>query len=198
MNSRQMWVTTAVLLALAMAMSLYLWQLRNREALPPAATATATPVAPPKSGPTQQVTLWVADDDPGVLRTQSATIPLASGRQQQAQELLRALINVYAAKDSGHSLPPGAEVNNVYLVDPGLAVIDINGAFADGQTSGVLAEELTVASLIQTLSSNIQGLTQVKILADGKERDTLAGHADLSGIFSVPEVSELSRQLSTE
>ena len=94
-------------------------------------------------------------------------------------------------------MPPGSDIRSVYLVDPGLAVIDINAAFADGHRSGVLVEELTVASLIQTLSANIPGILKVKILVEGKQRDTLAGHADLSNFFDVSAVNQLASQLQS-
>ncbi|HEV2696379.1 MAG TPA: GerMN domain-containing protein, partial [Terriglobales bacterium] len=76
--------------------------------------------------------------------------------------------------------------------------IDLNAAFADGQTSGVLAEELTIASMVQSLSSNVRGITQVKFLVDGNERDTLAGHADLTGTYAVSQISGLAKQLSEQ
>ena len=79
-----------------------------------------------------------------------------------------------------------------------MAVIDVNSDFLDGQTSGILAEELTIASMIQTLSANIPGLMRVKILANGKERETLAGHADLSGFYDVAQIADLARQLSAQ
>jgi hypothetical protein len=83
----------------------------------------------------------------------------------------------------------------VYLVDPGLAVIDINAAMADGHRSGVLVEELTIASLVQTLSANVPGILRVKVLVEGIQRDTLAGHADLTDFFDVSAVNQLSTQL---
>jgi hypothetical protein len=72
-----------------------------------------------------------------------------------------------------------------------LAVIDTNSAFADNHRSGVLVEELTVASLVETLSANIPGITRVRILVDGKSRDTLAGHADLSDFYDVAAVNRM-------
>jgi hypothetical protein len=147
------------------------------------------------SGPTEQVTLYVAYDDAEVLRPQSARIPLPAGRQERAEELLRALLNLYLDKLSPHLLAAGSEVRDVYLVDPGLAVIDLNAAFADGHRSGVLVEELTVASLVETLSTNIPGITRAKILVDGKERDTLAGHLDLTNVYDVAAFSQLVLQL---
>ncbi len=88
-----------------------------------------------------------------------------------------------------------AEVHDVYLVDPGLAVIDLNSAFADGHRSGILVEELTIASLARTLSANVPGINRIKILVDGKGRDTLAGHADISGFYDVEAVDQLAAEL---
>jgi hypothetical protein len=146
-------------------------------------------------GPTEQLTLYVAYDDPGSLRAQGASIPLPAGRQERAQELLRALLGLYLEKSSSHPLGPGAEIRDVYLVDPGLAVIDTNDAFADGHRSGVLEEELTVASMVETLAANIPGINRVKILVGGKERETLAGHADLTGFYDVSAVNQLVGEL---
>jgi len=105
------------------------------------------------------------------------------------------LLSIYLDKSSPHVLAPGAEVRSVFLIDPGAAVIDLNSAFADKHRSGALIEELTVASLIHTVSANTQGLLKVKILVDGKERDTLAGHADLSSYYDVAAVNQLATEL---
>ena len=200
MIPRQFVIATVILFVLAIGMSIYVWQLRHHEitAPRPARAAPVQHVTPPASGPTERVTVYVAYDDPGELRAQSISIPLSSGRQQRAEEILRGLLNVYLDKNSRHLMAAGAEVGDVYLVDPGLAVVDVNSALVDGQTSGVLAEELTVVSMIQTLSTNVFGLTRVKILVDGKERETLAGHTDLSEFYDVAQVAELAKQLSVQ
>jgi hypothetical protein len=197
MIPRHFYIAVSVLLAAVLGMSVYAWHMRGRAAASPTATADTRPVVAPVSGPTEQVSLFVAYDDIGILRPQSARIPLPSVRQQRAEELLRALFALYLDKSSPHPIPPGSEVRSVYLVDPGLAVIDVNSAFADSHRSGVLSEELTVASLIETLSANIPGILKVKILVEGKERETLAGHADLSNFFDVSGVNQLAAQLQS-
>jgi hypothetical protein len=196
MIPRHLYFAVTVLLLAVLGMSLYAWHIRGRAAAP-AFSLDTRPVVPPVAGPTEQVTLFVAYDDVGVLHAQSARIPLPSVRQQRAEELLRALLALYLDKSSPHPIPPGSDVRSVYLVDPGLAVIDLNAAFADGHRSGVLEEELTVASLIQTLSANLPGILKVKILVDGKERQTLAGHADLSNFFDVSAINQLTTQLQS-
>ena len=194
MIPRHLVISVAIMLAVALGMSVYVWRMRGRVAQTEA-TAYPSPVAPPVSGPTEQITLYVAYDDPGVIRPQSARIPLPAGRQQRAQELLRALLDLYLGKSSPHPLATGTEIRDVYLAEPGLAVIDINATFADGHRSGVLVEELTVTSLVRTLSANVPGLTRVRILVDGKARETLAGHADLSDFYEVSQVDQMAAQL---
>lgn len=196
MIPRHLAIGVAIMLAVTLGMFLYVWRVRRRVIQGEAPVTTAQPVAPPASGPSAQVTLYIAYDDAGVLRPRPTRIPLPAARQQRAQELLRALLGVYLDKDSPHALATGAEVRDVYLVDPDLAVIDTNAAFADGHRSGVLVEELTVASVVQTLAANVQGINRVKILVEGKPRDTLAGHADLSQIYDVGQVGQMSVQLA--
>ena len=198
MIPRQFYITVTMLFELTIAMSVYVWQLRRREIKSPRLTEKTEHVSPPTSGPMEQVTVYVAYDNPGELREKSISIPLAAGRQQRAEGLLRGLMSLYTAKESTHPLAAGAEIRQLFLVDPGLAVIDVNSAFVEGQVSGVLAEELTITSLVQTLSTNMPGLTRVKILVDGKEQETLAGHADLTGFYDVQQIAEVAKQLSPQ
>jgi hypothetical protein len=196
MIPRHLVIGVAVLLIAALGISVYAWHMRKSAASPVASTDTR-PLAPPVVGPTERVTLYVAHDDDGTLRPESAQIPMPSGRQQRAEELLRALLSLYLDKSSPHILGPGSDVRSVFLVDPDVAVIDLNGAFADTHRSGVLVEELTVASLIHTISASTPGILKVKILVDGQERATLAGHADLSSFYDVTAVNQLATQLQS-
>src|SRR3984957_20543036 len=197
MIPRHFFIALSILLAAVLGMSLYAWRMRGRAAATPVPSLDSGPVVAPVAGNTERVTLFVAYDDIEVLRSQSAQIPMPSVRQERAEEVLRALIALYLDKTSPHPLPPGSDIRSVYLVDPGLAVIDVNAALADGHRSGVLAEELTVASVIQTLSTNIPGILKAKILVEGKQRDTLAGHIDWSEFFNVSAVNQLTMQLQT-
>ena len=195
MIPRHLLIGVAVLLVAVLGLGIYALHMRRTAVPTPVATIDTRPLAPPVAGPTERVTLFVAHDDDGSLRAEAALIPLPSGRQQRAEELLRALLSHYLDKSSPHPLGSAADIRSVFLVDPGVAVIDLNSAFADGHRSGVLVEDLTITSLIHTLSANIPGVLRVKILVDGKERETLAGHADLTGFYDVTAVNQLSTQL---
>ena len=195
MIPRHLLIGVAALLVLVVSMGIYLRHMRRQAEELESAAADALPVAPPASGPTETVTLYVADDAAGMLRARSAQIPLPGGRQQRAEELLRALLRIYQQ--------PGARASSClrrrtsaasYLVDPGAAVIDLNAAFADQHRSGILSEQLTVNSLVETLAVNVPGIQRVNILVEGKTRETLAGHADLTESFDVMTIEQAGNQ----
>jgi hypothetical protein len=190
MIPRHLVIGVAVMLVVVLSMGIYLRHMRRRAGEVQPAAADARPVAPPALGPTENVTLYVADDAAGILRAQAAKIPLPGGRQQRAEELLRALLRIYQRPDSPHPLAAAADIRSIYLVAPGAAVIDLNAAFADEHRSGILDEQLTVNSLVETLAVNVPGISRVRILVEGRTRDTLAGHADLSEFFDVSAVAQ--------
>ncbi|MBZ5547844.1 MAG: GerMN domain-containing protein [Acidobacteriia bacterium] len=189
MIPRSLVIAVAAMLVVVVAMGTYVRRMR-RQAGTLQSAADLQPVAPPPSGPTETVTLYIADDAAGTLRAQSAQIPLPGGRQQRAEELLRALLRIYQQPDAGHPLAPAADIRSIYLVAPGAAVIDLNTAFADQHRSGVLDEQLTVNSLVETLAVNVPGVTRVRILVEGNERETLAGHADLTDFFDASTIAQ--------
>jgi len=199
MIPRQPVITAAVLLLLAIAMGIYLIRLEREQTSVPVELHRAEHVSPPPpSAAMQTIIVWVADDNAGVLRAQSVAVPVSSGPQQRAEDVLQALLKIYLSANTPHRMGAGSEIRAVYLANPGLAVIDVNSAFADEQTSGILSEELTLTSFVQTLSTNVPGLLRVKFLVDGKDRDTLAGHADLTGFYDVSDFARLAKQLSAD
>ena len=190
MIPRHLKITFALLIAAALATGLYVWILKRHVRQAPQTAQLQQPVAPPPAGVPVTVALYVADDQLGALRHEEASLALPADPSLRTQEVLRALIARYSLKDSPHPLPAGADVNDVYVVN-GTAVVDLSDAFAGGHRSGIMVEELTVLSLVQTLAANLPGIAQVKILVNGQERDTLAGHADLADFYDVAAVNRV-------
>ena len=106
MIPRHLQIAVAVLLAAALGLSIYAWHVRKTVAATPVAPVDTRPLAPPVTGPTEKVLLYVAQDEDGTLRAQPAQIPMPSGRQQRAEELARALISLYLEKNSPHVIGP--------------------------------------------------------------------------------------------
>ena len=195
MIPRHLKITFALLMAAALLTGAYVWILKRHARQAPPSAELQQPVAPPSAGAPLSVAFYVADDQQGVLRREDASLSLPSDPTLRAQATLRALIARYTQKDSTHPLPAGADVSDVYFVN-GTAVVDLNDAFASGHRSGVMVEELTVLSLVQTLAANLPGVSQVKILVNGQERVTLAGHADLADFYDVAAVNRVLGQMS--
>jgi hypothetical protein len=74
-------------------------------------------------------------------------------------------------------------------------VVNLNSAFADSHRSGVEVEQLTVFSMVLTLKAQLPQLTRVRFLVEGKSRDTLAGHIDISAWLDAVMVAEAATEL---
>jgi hypothetical protein len=185
MIPRNLVISIVIMLAALAGLGLYGLHLRRQAAELLKAEADTRPVAPPVSGPTGQITILTPDDDNGDLVRRQVAAALPTEPALRAREIVHVLITQWQEKDSTHPIAPGADVKEVFLLDNNkTAIVNVNGAFADQHRSGVLVEELTMASLARTLGANISGLKQVKVIVDGRERETLAGHADLTGYYS--------------
>ena len=189
MIPRHLLITLALLLVGIFGLGFYLLHLKSRAEENRA--ADTHPVTAPVSGTKARVSLYLADDASGTLRERDQEVTLPPEPSLRARELLRALLADYQQKNSSHAVPAGADVSDVYLINGNLAVVDLNADFADRHRSGVLVESLTVTSMVQTLGANLPSVTQVKFLVDGKQRETLAGHADLSSRYDVAAVRQL-------
>ena len=185
MIPRNLVISIVIMLAALAGLGLYGLHLRRQAAELLKAEADTKPVAPPASGPTGQITILTPDDDHGDLVRRQVAAALPPEPALRAREIVHVLISQWQEKNSTHPIAPSADVKEVFLLDNNkTAIVDVNGAFADQHRSGVLVEELTMASLARTLGANIAGLQQVKVIVDGRERETLAGHADLTGFYS--------------
>ncbi|MGA3213589.1 MAG: GerMN domain-containing protein [Terriglobales bacterium] len=180
-----------VLLASVLGLGVYLRHLAHKAKQAPSGAADTRPVMPPSAGPETPAILYLANDDQGTLRREETTVAMPADAPKRAREILRTLVLRYQEQGSAHPLGAGADIDEVYLVGANLAVVDVNGNFADHHRSGILVEDLTLASMARTLAANLPGITSMKLLVDGRERATLAGHADLLEPFSVSAAERL-------
>lgn len=185
MIPRPVLIATAVMLLALFGLGFYALRLKQRAEQLQNHVSDNRPIAPPVAGPSEGIILLVAHDDDGYIHRTAVTVPMPSERSERARHIVRALLDYYSAPSSFHPIPERSDVNAVYLVSNNLAVVDLNSAFADGHASGILPEELSIASIGQTLMANIPTITRVKFLIDGKERETLAGHADLKTVYDI-------------
>jgi len=193
----------ALLLAVCVVMAVFLIRLRNRaqDRLQAQGTSAPQSIAEPAGSPPKTVTLFVPNDLDDSIITVQRTIPMPADENAQARVLLEALIAVFRSPDSTHPIQVEKGVDDVYFVavpegkggsGPGgqMAVVDLNGALAAAQPSGIEPETLTLLSMMATLHANLPDVTEVHFLVDGQQRETLAGHADLTRTYLAAEADQ--------
>jgi len=191
---RKLQIVIVVLVLAVLAMGIYLVHLR-RKAESIGAVPLTQALTPPLSGSTQQMTLYLASDEDDSMRPVSIATALPTDAGERGRLALQTLIARYRRPDSPHPLSFGADVQEVYLLDPASAVVNLNADFAGSHRSGIEVEQLSVFSMVLTLQAQIPQLTRVRFLVDGKSRDTLAGHIDLSGWLDAALVADAAKDL---
>jgi hypothetical protein len=186
----------AALLVIAAALGFYAYHLKKHVAEEEQRLAVQpNTVAPPANGPTTLVTLYVASDAGGNLSRTQENISLPQERSERTRAILRALLGKYSQSTSPHPIGASPEVRDVFIMGNDLAIVDMNASFVENHPSGVLAEELTIASIVNTLNANDPQINRVKILVNGQERDTLAGHADLRRFYLASGIGQLMKEV---
>lgn len=193
MIPRHFQITIAVLLAAVLLSGIVLIKLEQREKSKSEA-AEIVPAALAAEGKPEQIRILVAYDDDRALRWRETESVMPQDRALRAEEVLRAVLAQYTQSPSPHPLSRSANIKEVFLAGDNTLLVNTNTAFADNHPSGIITEELTIASLIETISANVPGIERVKFLVDGKERETLAGHLDLASFYDTKTVHEMAKE----
>lgn len=189
------------LLVASIIMGVVLWNLRERAHERLLQGQSTAPTKAPEVAPAEQATLMVASDADDTVGARVLTLPLPQNQESRARAILGKLFELYAATDAAHPAPGGAtSIAQVFLLPvqgsgakisssggSDLAVINLTSAFASSHPSGIETESLTLLSICATLHANFPEITQVRFLVDGQQKDTLAGHADLTRTYLTAE-----------
>ena len=194
MIPRHFQITIALVLLAILISGIVIIRMTHKEEALTLQAAEAGPAAPTVSGKQEHIQLLLAYDEDQALRWRPADVFLPADRNLRARETLRSVLAQYLQMPSPHPLAKGSDIKDVYFISDDTMIVDTTAQFADGHPSGILLEELTLASLIETLTANVPGITKIKFLVDGKERETLAGHADLTSFYQTAAVHELAKE----
>jgi hypothetical protein len=200
-------ILIGILLIASLAMGGLLWHMRQRAHQRLLEGDDPTPTQAPAVAPAVDARLELASDANNAVTEQVLALPLPQNSEERARAILGKLLDLYAAPDSMHPVPGGANsIVEVFLLpvppSPGsensalstdqLAVVNLTGAFATSHPSGLQAESLTILSICATLHANMPQVAQVRFLVDGQPKPTLAGHADLSRTYLTGETLPVS------
>jgi hypothetical protein len=194
MIPRHFQIAITMLLLGILISGIYIIRITHKEQAKTQLAADERPVAPPVGGKQERIQVLVAYDEERALRWRETIVFMPEERSLRAKEALRAVLTQYLQSPSPHPLGKGADIKNVYLVNNNTLVVDTTSQFADAHPSGILPEEMTLTSLIETLSANLPDVTRVKFIVEGKERETLAGHVDLMSFYDVSAVHERAKE----
>jgi hypothetical protein len=181
------------LLISSVLMAVVLLRMRERTMDRLLASAETMPLNPPAGRPVQSVTMMMANDMDGSVQPANQNLALPVDANARAHVILQHLITNYARPNSKHPIATNKGVNEIFFmtlpleanqVVPGsVAVVDLSTSFVDAHPSGIEPETLTLLAIIGTLHANFPQISQVRFLVDGQQRDTLAGHADLTRVY---------------
>ncbi len=193
MISRGQRILFWILLVSSVLMAVVLLRMRERAMDRLLASAETMPLNPPAGRPVQSVTMMIANDLDGSVQPATLNVALPLDANARAHVILQHLIVNYARPNSKHPIAANKGVNEIFfmtlpleanqVVPTTMAVVDLSTSFVDAHPSGIEPETLTLLSIIGTLHANFPQISQVRFLVDGQQRDTLAGHADLTRVY---------------
>jgi len=156
----------------------------RQELTQPAAVAPGTPRV--------KAQLFFAAGKTGAVEPIEVELALAADPVARAKELIRELIASPPSPEA-RTLPAEAVLIEFYLLPDGAAVADFSDTLATAMPAGILSEQAAVNSILRTLEANVPSIRRLKILINGQEEETLAGHLDLTDFFELhPPAAPLS------
>jgi hypothetical protein len=150
-------------------------QYLGRRGAPDAAVAPAPPPAPTAH---ITATLFYGGRDGLLLQPVRVEVPLAEGVLAQGRQIVRALLQPPPAPYVS-VIPAGTTLKAFYVTSSGDAFVDLSADVSTKHPGGTHAELLTVYAVVNTITTNLQGVQRVQLLVDGKEADSVAGHVDV-------------------
>jgi len=177
------WIAAGALLAVGLGAGAYFFfsEAKPVEKLVPAGGfAEITGYA----GPTISAKLYFPSKDDGYLKAEVRPVREVVDKTEQVKEVVGELIR--GPRPGGvltPSFPAAARVKSVLIDDKGTAYVNFSRELIQEHPGGAWTETLTIYSLVNTLAEDFPEIKRVKILVEGAEVPTLAGHIDTSRPF---------------
>lgn len=131
-----------------------------------------------------RVNLYFADEQNVYLTAEQRSVPRPPDSAEFGRVIIESLINGPRG-ELVRTIPEEASLKAFYVTKDGAAYADFTPAIRDRHPGGSFTELLTIYSIVNSLLMNIPEIRSVKILIDGQETMTLAGHVDLRFPFKV-------------
>jgi len=107
-----------------------------------------------------------------LLGSEDQTIFKSSDLINQAKQILKILTDGPKTESLTAPIPRDAKVNEVFISADGVAFVDFTNAISTNHPGGILNEQATIYSIVNSLTYNLRDIQQVKILVGGAEKET--------------------------
>ena len=144
----------------------------------PARPQSEAPAAVTGSDEERVIHLYFADRDHTVLMAEQRALPAGIPPAETGLLAMQALLKGPKQR-LARTIREGTQLRAFYILENRTAYIDLTRAFRDHHPGGARSELLTIYSIVNTLTMNMSEIESVKILIEGQEVITLAGHVDL-------------------
>jgi spore germination protein GerM len=125
------------------------------------------------------VHLYFADRTGGYLSAEERVMTHPGDTARFAADIVRALIGG-PRENLVRTLPPETRLRTLFVAEDGCCYVDLSSEGRRFHPGGVQSELLSVYSIVNSLVLNIDTVNRVKLLMDGDEVTSLAGHIDLT------------------
>ena len=122
--------------------------------------------------------LYFTDQDGLLLKAEERSLVRYDNAVDHAKSIVDALIEG-PRSELLPTLPAGTKVLAVYVTHDGTAYVDFDKTIREKHPMGTLSELFTVFSIVNSISLNVPEIESTKILIEGREVKTLAGHIDI-------------------
>ena len=165
------------------------------------------PFTPPKAplynqnDPAMQVKIFFPGTGAGdvVLVAEEQVIFRSAELANRAKQVLQKVLAGPTAPGHFPSVPKDTKLLEVFIDDAGVAYVDFSDTLSANHPGGMLNEQVTVYSIVNSLTYNLPEIRQVKILVGGAEKETLAGHVLLLPLemdLSITNVTKPKEQVA--
>jgi len=127
--------------------------------------------------------LYFADRQNFFLKSEQRAMHQTDDPVDIAQAIVEALIKG-PQKGLVRTIPAGTKLNAIYIDSENVCYVDLSATVRNNHPGGSNSEMLTIYSVVNSLILNVSGIKRVKILIDGNETPTLAGHINLQSAFT--------------
>jgi len=159
----------------------YLWY-RSAGGLQPSPVPAQVPQPAPAARPDEPVPVTLFVPANGLLDAVAAGARRQPEVQLEAREAVTAVLS--GEPGSKAAVLKELRLRALYLEPAGMAVVDLSPVGQKEVHASAWEELLAVYAVVNTLTQNFPEVRQVRLLMDGREAQTLAGHIDLTRSFA--------------